>query len=140
MIPIANEKWRMHRSNLRHLLFQCYQPVELELSTTLICGTISVHRPRSQFGCVKKGRGSGRGESGNGDRGAGAGRGGLGGDVMIGAGPIGAGAILALASRGTDLRSRISMRRRCGMSPGVPSMASVSSVFTSCAPDKGISL
>ena len=32
------------------------------------------------------------------------------------------------------------MRRRCGTSSGNPEIASVSSVFTSCAPDNGINL
>src|SRR5258706_14887690 len=52
----------------------------------------------------------------------------------------GAGAMLAVASRGTDFRRRISILRHCGSSPGAPRMASVSSVFTSCAPESGINL
>lgn len=52
----------------------------------------------------------------------------------------GGGGMLAVASRGTDLRRRISMRRRSGTFAGKLKMASVSSVLTSCAPDKGISL
>src|SRR5260370_39713374 len=49
----------------------------------------------------------------------------------LGLATTGAGARFAVASLGTDLRNRISMRRRCGKSPGVPNIASVSSVFTS---------
>src|SRR3984957_13598913 len=54
---------------------------------------------------------------------------------MIDAGPI-----VDAASFGADLRKRISMRRRCGTSSGNPEIASVSSVFTNCAPDNGINL
>ena len=54
---------------------------------------------------------------------------------MIDAGPI-----VDAASFGADLRKRISMRRRCWTLSGNPEIASVSSVFTSCAPDNGINL
>ena len=53
---------------------------------------------------------------------------------------VGAGrgsAILAVASWGLDFRSRISKRRRCWMLAGIPSVAKVSSVLTSCAPERG---
>ena len=58
----------------------------------------------------------------------------------LGSKTTGDGSMLAVASWGTDLRRRISIRRRRGMSPCAPWMASVSSVFTSCAPDSGMSL
>jgi hypothetical protein len=44
------------------------------------------------------------------------------------------------ASCGVDFRNRISMRRRSGISPGVPDSARLSSMLTSCAPERGISL
>ena len=61
---------------------------------------------------------------------------GTGGGVVLAGGD----AMVAVTSRGTDFRNRISMRRRCGSSRGAPSIASVSSEFTSCAPDSGKSL
>ena len=44
------------------------------------------------------------------------------------------------ASCTLDLRSLISIRRRSRISPGIPVIARVSSVFTSCAPESGMSL
>jgi hypothetical protein len=49
-------------------------------------------------------------------------------------------AMLAVTSRALDLRSRISIRRRSGIFADIPSIASVSSVFTSCAPESGMIL
>jgi len=56
--------------------------------------------------------------------------------------PVGTGIAgdMADASWTLDLRSRISIRRLSRISPGMPEIANVSSVFTSCAPDSGISL
>lgn len=50
------------------------------------------------------------------------------------------GAMVAAASRALDFRSLISMRRRCGTLAGTPSIAKVSSVFMSCAPERGMIL
>ena len=70
---------------------------------------------KSQLGGIVNSRGAGLG-GGVSESGCclGAGRG-------LGSTTIGAGATLAVvASRGTDLRSRISIRRRCGISAGIP--------------------
>ena len=103
-------------------------------------------RPAAQYGGVaSKNLGPGRragepGEAGGaGTAGAAAafGAGRLGG-TCVGVGcPAGMAGALTEVSCGVVFRSRISMRRRSWMSPGVPKTVSVSLVLISCAPESG---